>query len=260
MRIDNKVALITGGSKGIGEVAARRFASEGARVVLVDIDVESGQKVIDSITASGRDATFVKCDVTDDDSVQSCVQQAVEHYGTLHVLYNNVGGSTPHDGFVTEVHLDEFWRALKLDLLSTFLMCRHAIPIIIQAGGGSVINTTSYTAEIGVAGRDCYTAAKGAVTALTRSMAVEYGPQKVRVNAIAPGAVDTERLRNFLKDNPSHPTFDPRNRHRRPSVASHLMGIVQPEDVAAMALFLASDESLRVTGSVMRVDSGATAW
>ena len=260
MRIKGKVAVITGAGTGIGAASARLFANEGGKVVVAEINEKNGQSVVDEIKSRGQDALFIKCDVTDDSSVIEMVQKTVNHYGTIDILYNNVGGSTSHDGSVTEVEIDEFWRAIKLDLFGTFLPSRHVIPIIIQGGGGSVINTSSYVAVVGTAGRDCYTAAKGAIISLTRSMAVEYGPHNIRVNAIAPGAVDTERLRNFLKNSPSHPTFDPRNRHKRPEVSSHLMGLIQADEIASTALFLASDDSKRITGHLMMVDSGATAW
>lgn len=260
MRIPGKVALITGAGSGIGRAAARLFAREGGKVVVAEIGEEIGRAVAEEIKAEGNEAVFLRCDVTDEESVKLCVGSALDKYGRLDVLYNNVGGSTPHDGPLTEVSMDEFWRAIKLDLLGTFLPSRHAIPAIIASGGGSVINTTSYVAMVGTAGRDCYTAAKGAIVSLTRSMAVEFGPSKVRVNAIGPGAVDTERLRQFVKNAPDHPTFDPRNRHRRPEVASHLLGIVRAEDIAAAALFLASDESARMTGTITMIDSGASAW
>jgi NAD(P)-dependent dehydrogenase (short-subunit alcohol dehydrogenase family) len=198
--------------------------------------------------------------MTDESAVKRGVDAIRAGFGRLDVLYNNIGGSTPADGPVTSVELDEFWRAMRLDVFSTILASRHAIPLIAESGGGAVINTTSYTAMLGVAGRDCYTAAKGAIISLTRSMAVEYAPQNIRVNAVSPGAVDTERLRNFLNNNPDHPTFDQRNRHRRPEVGSHMMGIVKPEDVAHASLFLASGEAARITGTILSVDSGATAW
>lgn len=260
MRLANKTAFITGAGSGIGRAAAHLFAREGARVVIADIDEGLGRGLQAELTARGGDAKFLPCDVTDEASVKECAEAAVATFSKIDILYNNVGGSTPHDGSVTQVELSEFWRAIKLDVLGTFLPCKYIIPQLINAGGGSVINTASYVAVVGTAGRDCYTAAKGAIIALTRSMAVEYGPHRVRVNAIAPGAVDTERLRKFMKDAPSHPTFDPRNRHRRPEVASHLLGIVRPDDVAATALFLASDESARTTGTIAMVDSGASAW
>lgn len=260
MLLTNKVVLITGAGTGIGAAAASLFAQNGAKVVIADYDVDAGTKTTESVTAEGGDALFVHCDMTDETSVQRCMEAVIARYGAIHVLYNNVGGSTPADGPVTTVALDEFWRAIKHDVYSTFLGSRFAIPYISDSGGGSVINTTSYTAKLGTAGRDCYTCAKGAIISLTRSMAVEFAPANIRVNAISPGAVDTERLRKFVSGNPDHPTFDPRNRHRRPEVASHMLGIVQPIDVANAALYLASDLSTRVTGTVLDVDSGATVW
>lgn len=260
MRIDGKVAIITGAGSGIGAASAKLFAESGGRVVVAEVNAEAGAAVVEDIRSTGGTARFVHCDVTDEESVKSAVAETLGAFGRIDILYNNAGGSTPHDGPVTEVAMEEFWRAIKLELLGTFLPCRHVIPYIIAAGGGSVINTTSYTAMIGTAGRDSYTAAKGAVISLTRSMAVEFGPKLVRVNAISPGAVDTERIRTFMKGAPEHMTFDPRNRHRRPELASHLLGIVSPLDVAQAALFLASDNSLRVTGVVLPVDSGARAW
>ena len=260
MRLNNKVAFITGSGTGIGAQAARLFASEGAQVIIAERDAEAGQAIEHAILQGGGKARFIQCDVTDDVSVKDAVKRVVAQYGDMDILYNNVGGSTPHDGPLTTVSLDEFWRAINLDIFGTFLPSRHVIPSLIRKGGGSVINTSSYVALVGTAGRDCYTAAKGAILSLTRSMAVEFGPHNVRVNAIAPGAVNTERLRNFLKDTPDHPTFDPRNRHRRPEVASHLMGLVEPEDIAQTALFLASDDARKITGHILKVDSGATAW
>jgi len=256
----NKVILITGGAGGIGAAATRIFATAGASVIIADVNDDAGQKLEDEIRETGGHACYCSCDMTDESAVRACTEQALKRFGRLDVLYNNIGGSTPADGPVTTVVLDEFWRAMRLDVLSTILASRHAIPLIAASGGGAVVNTTSYTAMLGVAGRDCYTAAKGAIISLTRSMAVEFAPQNIRVNAVSPGAVDTERLRRFLQDNPTHPTFNQRNRHRRPELSSHLMGIVQADDVAHAAMFLASDEAARITGTILSVDSGATAW
>ena len=260
MKLINKIAFITGAGSGIGAQAALLFASEGACVMIVERNAESGRTVEQEILRRGGQARFIECDVTNEASVKNAVDVVIANYGEIDILYNNVGGSTPHDGPLTTVSLDEFWRAIQIDLFGTFLPSRYVIPSLIRKGGGSVINTSSYVALVGTAGRDCYTAAKGAILSLTRSMAVEFGPHNIRVNAIAPGAVNTERLRNFLANAPDHPTFDPRNRHRRPEVASHLMGLVEPEDVAQTALFLASDDSKKITGHIMKVDSGATAW
>ncbi|MBW7934639.1 MAG: SDR family oxidoreductase, partial [Gemmatimonadaceae bacterium] len=193
-------------------------------------------------------------------SVQAAVARGVEAYGGLDILYNNAGGSTPHDDMVTVVAMDEFWRCMKLELLGTFLCSRFGIRALQKTGrGGAVINTASYNATIGTAGRDCYTAAKGAVIALTRSMAVEYAPDGIRVNCIAPGVVKSPRMTKFYAENPGHRIFDKKNRHHRPEVPSHLLGMIEIEDLTNMALFLASDESRRITGRIELVDSGATA-
>jgi NAD(P)-dependent dehydrogenase (short-subunit alcohol dehydrogenase family) len=163
-------------------------------------------------------------------------------------LHNNAGGSTPQDNSVVEAPIEEFWRVIKLDLFGTFLGCRVGIPEIIRSGGGSVINMSSNVALMGIAGRDCYTAAKGGVAAMTRSMAVEFAPQRVRVNAIAPSATMTDRVRKLMAGNAAIDKL----------ANSHLLGLIEATDIADMALFLASDASRMITGQVYPVDSGVT--
>ncbi len=244
-RLQGKVALITGAGTGIGRATASLFAREGARIVIAEIDSEAGDRTAHEIVASGGDAIAIKTDVTEPDSTQAAVDTAIGYYGALHVLHNNAGGSTARDSDVTAAPLDEFWRAIKLDLFGTFLGCRFAIPLIQRSGGGSVINMSSNVALMGVPGRDCYTAAKGAVAAITRSMAVEFAPS-VRVNAIAPSVTMTGRVAKLVAGNAALDKM----------AKSHLLGLIEPEDIAAMALFLASDESRKVTGQVYPVDSG----
>jgi NAD(P)-dependent dehydrogenase (short-subunit alcohol dehydrogenase family) len=247
-RLTGKVALITGSGTGIGRATAKAMAAEGAKVIIAELNKAAGEQVAQVIAQAGGDCIAVATDVTDEASIKAAIDTAVNHYGALHVLHNNAGGSTNVDNTVVDAPIEEFWRVIRLDLFGTFLGCRFGVPAIIKSGGGSVINMSSNVALMGIPGRDCYTAAKGGVAAITRSMAVEFAPQRVRVNAIAPSATMTERVRALVAGNPSLTKL----------ADSHLVGLIEPEDIANMAVFLASDESRMVTGQVYPVDSGVT--
>lgn len=247
-RLAGKVALITGSGTGIGRATAQLFAREGAKVVVAELNTASGEQTAQLITQAGGEVLFIPTNVTEPESVQAAIDRTMAHFGALHVLHNNAGGSTNIDSTVVDAPIEEFWRVIKLDLFGTFLGCRFGIPAIIKSGGGSVINMSSNVALMGIPGRDCYTAAKGGVAAMTRSMAVEFAPQKVRVNAIAPSATMTQRVRALVAGNPALTKL----------ADAHLVGLIEPEDIANMALFLASDESRMVTGHVYPVDSGVT--
>ena len=208
-RLHGKVAFITGAGTGIGRATAERFVEEGAKVVVAEINREMGEAAAAASARAkagnhGGDAHFIHCDVTDKGSrdLQPSPRRC-KRYGKLNILHNNAGGSTAADGPVTEAPEEEFWRVIKLDLFGTFLCSKIAIPEIIKNGGGSVINMTSNLALMALAGRDCYTAAKGGVASLTRSMALEYAPMKIRVNAIAPSATQTDRVKKLIKENPA---------------------------------------------------------
>ncbi|MGH8013142.1 MAG: SDR family NAD(P)-dependent oxidoreductase [Candidatus Binataceae bacterium] len=248
-RLDGKVAFITGAASGIGRAGAVLFAREGAKVAVADIAREGGEETVRLARAAGGDAFLFETDVTEPESVRRTITETVARFGKLNVLYNNAGGSTMKDGAVTEIDLDEFWRTIRVDLFGTFICCKYGIPELIKAGGGSVINTTSIVALAGMPGRDGYTTAKGGVLSLTRSMAVEYGKYNIKVNAIAPGVVQTDRVKEHL-------AHDPRVER---VVSRHLLGLGVPQDIAAMALFLASDESRIITGGIFSVDSGLAA-
>lgn len=250
-RLEGKVALLTGSGAGIGKRAAQLFAEEGARVVIAEINETAGQQTVREIEAAGGKAIFCQTDVTEADSVQAAVAAAVKHFGKLNIIHNNVGGTSPKDGPVTTVDLDVFWLTMKRDLYGTLLGCRFAIPEIIKAGGGSVINMSSLVALMGkpAPSQVCYSAAKGAIISMTRAMAVEYAPQKVRVNAIAPGLTLTERIAARVGDHGFIPKV---------ILDRHLLGPCEPEDIAQAVLYLASDAARMVTGHTLPVDSGIT--
>src|ERR1700730_5353436 len=162
-RLPDKVAFITGAGGGIGRATAVLFAGEGGKVAIAEIDAASGEE---TAHLAGHGAIAIPTDVTEPDSLERAIRVAVDHFGRLDILHNNAGGSTARDDTAVDAPLDEFWRAIKLDLYGTFLGCRFAIPELVKAGGGSVINMSSNVALMGVAGRDCYTAAKGGIAAI----------------------------------------------------------------------------------------------
>lgn len=246
-RLEQKIAFVTGAGGGIGRAICERFLAEGARVAAADIHVDHAAAALGEARHQGRGLALC-CDVGDSESVRRAVTQTVQAFGGLHVICNVAGGSTSQDGPVNEAPEAEFWRAIRLDLFGTFLCCKHGLPELIKTGGGSVINMASMVALMAVPGKDCYTAAKGGVLAITRSMAVEYAPHAIRVNAIAPGITRTPRVQAFLDA----------SQDMNPLAARHLLGLAEPLDIAQLAVYLASDESRFVTGQVIAVDSGAT--
>ncbi|WP_338665626.1 SDR family oxidoreductase [Pararoseomonas sp. SCSIO 73927] len=257
--LSGKVVLISGGGGGIGSAAARAFAAAGAAVAVADRLKESAEAAAKSVRQAGGEALALETDVTSDESVAAAVAGTLSRFGRLDVLYNTAGGTDPADGPVTEVPLEVFDRTINLDLRGTFLCCRHAIPAIIRAGGGAVINMSSGAALRGASPFHVYGAAKGAILSLTRALAGHYAKQGVRVNAIASGRVQTARiLRDWGTLDPADEGRDPQNPAAR--LREYPFWVGDPEHIAATAVFLASDAARMITGTTIPADGGRSAY
>ena len=251
-RLEGKKAIITGASAGIGKASALLFAREGASVGLIDIDEVQGEAVTEEIKNSGGDALFCRADVSQSAEQGRAIETIAEKLGGIDILYNNAGGATPQDDHILNMPLEEFDYAVGLNLFGPLVGCRMVIPYMEKRGGGSIINTASIRAMIGTPGADGYTAAKGGIVSLTRALALQCASKGIRVNAIAPGAVMTKRVRALMdQGNDSGPT--------EKMIQRHLLGLGKPGDVASVALFFASDDSRWVTGQILPVDGGASA-
>jgi NAD(P)-dependent dehydrogenase (short-subunit alcohol dehydrogenase family) len=244
-RLDGRVAIVTAGGAGIGQGTTWLFAERGAAVVAADIDGAGLQETLARATTPERTRTVV-ADVTDPASTERVVDAAIEAFGALHLLVNVVGGSRP--GYtVVDLPLEEWNRYLAVNLTSTFLMCKAAIPRIAESGGGAIVNISSGAGLTGMNRNAAYVAAKGGVVALTRSLAIDHADQGIRANCIAPGAILTPLMR----------------RNRRPEeielmAKRSLAGrLGDPRDIAAMAAFLCSDDGAYVNGEVITVSGGA---
>lgn len=247
MRIPNKVAVITGGASGIGLAAAHRFAAEGASVVIGDLDEKQAQAAAQQITDAGGSAIGAAVNVLEEESIGALIARAVDEFGSLNVLCNHVGGSNPRkDLDLLRMDMDEFDKTMALNVRSTVLGSRLALPHMIEAGGGSIINTASVGGLSGDYLQSAYGTAKAAVIRLTQYIATQYGPKMVRCNAVAPGAISTPALR----DNLSEAEIEAIKGHN----ALPFLG--EAEDIANAMLFLASDESRYLTGQLLVVDGG----
>jgi len=249
VRLADKVCIITGAGGGMGRVAAQRFAAEGARVVIAEFSEQAGGETVQLVKDAGGEATFAKVDVSKEDDARAMVDQAIATYGRVDVLYNNAGIMPEADHSVIDTDVATWDQVMAVNLRGVFLSCKYAIPRMVEQGSGSVINISSFVALLGCSvPQDAYTASKGAVLSLTRSLAVQFGPHGVRTNAICPGPVETPLLMDWLvKDEEA----------KRIRLARNPTGrFGKPEEIVNMALYLASDESRWTNGASLVVDGG----
>jgi NAD(P)-dependent dehydrogenase (short-subunit alcohol dehydrogenase family) len=248
MRLANKVAIITGSASGMGRLAAEVFASEGASIVVTDIAEKEGKATAHAIREQGGKAIFVQANVANETEVKHIVDSTIETFGRIDVLYNNAGIMPDDDGSVTDISEATWDRVLDINLKSTFLCSKYAIPHMISEGKGSIINVASFVAFVGSSvPQDAYTASKGGMLSLTKSFAVQYGKHGIRCNAICPGPIETPLLRQLW-------TSEEARNLRLNRIPLGRFG--EPKDIVYMALYLASDESAWTTGAWLIVDGG----
>ena len=249
MRLDGKVTIITGGGSGMGKTAAELFAAQGAKVVVADYSEASGQAVVAMVNAAGGQATFVKADVSNEADARGMVQHAVATYGRVDALYNNAGVMPEADHSVIDTDVDTWDKVMAVNVRGVFLGCKYAIPQMLEQGSGSIINIASFVAILGCSvPQDAYTASKGAVLALTRSLAVQFAGRGVRSNAISPGPIETPLLMDWLlKDEAAKQLRLNRNPSGR---------FGKPEEIGHLVRYLASDLAGFMTGATLNINGG----
>ena len=247
-RLDGKTAIITGAARGIGAKSAELFASEGANVAIWDVNSERGESVVNAIAEIGGNAIFCTCDVTDSTQIQNASRQVESKFGNPNVLFNNAGIAVV--GELEEITEADWDRQYNVNVKSIYLVSRTIIPLMRKTGGGSIINMASESAFVGFPMHPAYTSSKAAVVHLTRSMAVRYAKDNIRVNSLCPGTINTELYKEFLEQQD-----DPEGINKE-ITDLHPLGIGEPEDIAWAAVYLASDESRYMTGAPMLVEGG----
>ena len=243
-RFSDRTAVVTGGGSGIGLATVRRLASEGARVVVADIDPEAGKAAADAVGG-----LFVQTDVTSPEQVEALFAAAVDTYGSVDVAFNNAGISPPDDDSILDTGLEAWQRVQEVNLTSVFLCCKAAIPHMQRQGRGAIVNTASFVAVMGAAtSQISYTASKGGVLAMTRELGVQFAREGIRVNALCPGPVDTPLLQELFAADPE--------RAQRRLVHIPMGRFARAEEIASTVAFLASDDASFITASTFLVDGG----
>ncbi len=260
-RLNGKVAFLTGGGAGIAKVSALAFVKEGAKVAIVDINADAGRRAEQEIKDAGGDVIFIVADVTQDNAVKQAIEDTVAAFGRLDVLMNCAGGSVLEDVPVHEMRLEVWNRTITLNLLHPFLCCRHGIPHMIRAGGGSIINFSSMVGMTGMY-RPAYAAAKGGIMSFTKTLAAQYAQYGIRANAIAPGSIRTERAINRYENKEWVLAEKPTAAAKERMIVQGLypFSVGEPGDIAAIAVFLASDESRMLTGTTIAADGGRSSY
>jgi NAD(P)-dependent dehydrogenase (short-subunit alcohol dehydrogenase family) len=249
VRLADKVCIITGAGSGMGRVAAQRFAAEGAKVVVAEFANDAGEQTVQLVEEAGGNATFVKTDVSAEADARRMVEAAIDTYGRIDALYNNAGVMPEADHSVIDTDVGVWDQVMAVNLRGVFLACKYAIPRMVEQGSGSIINISSFVAILGCrVPQDAYTASKGAVLSLTRSLAVQFAPKGVRSNAICPGPIETPLLMDWLvKDEDA----------KRLRLARNPTGrFGRPEEIVSVAVYLASDEARWTNGASFVIDGG----
>ncbi|MFC9336306.1 SDR family oxidoreductase [Arthrobacter sp. NPDC057009] len=248
-RFAGKVAFITGSGSGIGRATAIAFAAEGANVVLADIDTSGNEETARLLAQYGGQVLTVKCDVTSSQEVQAAIEQTVQEFGRLDIAFNNAGIEQPPAALI-DISEDEWSRVLDIDLRSAFLCMKYQIPAMLKTGGGSIVNTSSGAGVVGIRGQAAYVAAKHGLIGLTKSAALDYAAQGIRVNAICPGIIETPMMDRFSGGTPEG---------RERVIGQEPVGRMgSPEEIASAVLWLSSDLGSFATGHAMVIDGGQT--
>lgn len=260
-KLDGKVAFLTGAGAGIAKASALLFAREGARVAIADINAEAGRAAEAEVRRAGGEALYLETDVTQDESVKRAIDATVARFGRLDALMNCAGGSLQEDVPVHEMDLAVWQRTIALNLLHPFLVCRHGIPHMMRAGGGSIVNVTSHLGLMGSV-KPAYAATKGGIISFTKTLAAQYVEHRIRANAIAPGSVRTERQIKRYENKDWMQAEKPSAAARERMIAQKLYpySVSEPSDIAAIALFLACDDSCALTGTTIAADGGRSSY